>query len=383
MYKKLDISNAEIAYYTAWLYLPWVIKPLWSPFVEIIRTKRWWIVAMQVILGVGLAGIAYTVPAPYFFRTSLAFLWLLAFSSATHDIAADGFYLLGLKEEDQAFFIGIRNLFYRIAVLTGQGALVMLAGRIERATGNIPYAWSLVFYIIAAVMLAAALWHYFFLPRPKEDARVKVASIIEEFGRTFVSFFRKDGVWVAILFLLTFRLGEAQLVKMNSPFLLDAASAGGLGLATEQLGFVNTCGMIALVIGGISGGIVMSKFGGLKRWLWPMTLSLVLPNLVYVYMAIARPAGIWIVNGGVFAEQLGYGFGFTAYTMFMMKFSEGRYKTSHYAICTAFMALGMMLPGMVSGWIQEQVGYTSFFIWVLACCVPVFFVIPFLRIKGK
>ncbi|MDR0536562.1 MAG: MFS transporter [Tannerellaceae bacterium] len=384
MYKKLGVSNAALAYYTAWLYLPWVIKPLWSPFVDLIKNKRWWIVSMQLLMGGGLAGIAYSIPTTFFFQTSLAFFWLLAFSSATHDIAADGFYLLGLKREEQAFFIGIRNMFYRFAVLTGQGSLIMLAGMFESYTGRIPYAWSIIFLILAFMMLGAGLWHRHILPKPAEDEQKLVGGvrfILREFGRTFVSFFQKEGVCPALIFMLTFRLGESQLVKMNSPFLLDSENAGGLALATEQLGLANTSGMIALVLGGISGGIVISKCGGLKSWLWPMTLALFLPNLVYLYMSIARPESLWTICACVSVEQLGYGFGFTAYVMFMMLFAEGKYKTSHYAICTAFMALGMMLPGMASGWIQEQIGYVQFFIWVILCGLPVFGILPFLKIN--
>ena len=386
MYKRMEVSNAEIALYTSWLYFPWVIKPVWSPFVDLVKTKRWWVVAMQLLIGAGMAGVAFTLPGDFFLRFTLAFFWLMAFSSATHDIAADGFYMLGLSEEQQAFFIGIRNTFYRIAMLTGQGLLVMLAGYLEESTGRIPFAWSLVFFVLAGLFIGLALWHRYVMPSPASDQQrknVSLAAVLRGFGDTFVSFFRKPGIGVAILFMLTYRLGESQLVKLASPFLLDARDAGGLALSTGQVGFAyGTVGVIALLLGGILGGMAISRHG-LKKWLWPMALAISLPNLVYLYMAYAMPENVFLVNACVAIEQFGYGFGFTAYTMYLILFSEGEYKTSHYAICTGFMALGMMVPGMISGWIQEMIGYQHFFIWVMICCVPLFLVLPFIKVKSS
>lgn len=382
MYKRLDVSNTDIALYTSWLYFPWVIKPIWSPFVDLIKTKRWWIYAMQLLIGGGMAGIAFMLPGDFFLRATLAFFWLMAFSSATHDIAADGFYMLGLTEEQQAFFIGIRNTFYRVAMLTGQGLLVMLAGVLEKSTGRIPFAWSIIFFIIAGTFIGLALWHKFVLPYPDRDIQrtnVTPHTILKEFGKTFVSFFKKKGIFPAIIFMLTYRLGESQLVKLASPFLLDDKEIGGLGLTTGEVGFAyGTVGVIALLLGGVLGGMAIAK-SGLKRWIWPMALAISLPNLVYLYMAYALPDSIFVVNACVAIEQFGYGFGFTAYTMYLMIFAEGEYKTSHYAICTGFMALGMMLPGMVSGWIQDHIGYQHFFIWVMLCCIPAYLVIRKLK----
>ncbi len=384
MYKRLDVSNTDIALYTSWLYFPWVIKPLWSPFVDLIKTKRWWIWIMQVLIGGGMAGIAFVLPGDFFFQATLAFFWVMAFCSATHDIAADGFYMLGLNEEQQAFFIGIRNTCYRIAMITGQGLLVMLAGWLEKTTGHIPMAWSLVFFVMAGIFIALALWHKFILPKPSSDklrSGVTIHSIWKEFVQTFSSFFSKKGIIPALLFMLTYRLGESQLVKLASPFLLDQPEKGGLGLSTGQVGFVyGTIGVIALLLGGIAGGIAISKHG-LKRWLWPMALAISLPNLVYLYLAYVQTDNFAIINTCVAIEQFGYGFGFTGYTMYLMLFAEGEYKTSHYAISTGFMALGMMVPGMISGWIQECIGYQHFFIWVMLCCIPLFLVLPFIRIN--
>ena len=384
MYKRLDISNTDIALFTSWLYFPWVIKPLWSPFVDLIKTKRWWIYAMQLFIGAGMAGVAFVLPGDFFFRATLAFFWLMAFSSATHDIAADGFYMLGLTQDQQAFFIGIRNTFYRVAMITGQGLLVMLAGFLEKSTGRIPFSWSIIFFIIAGLFVGLSLWHRSVLPRPTEDAprpQVTPSVIMVEFMKTFASFFRKKGIIPAILFRLTYRLGESQLVKLASPFLLDSRETGGLALSTAQVGFAyGTVGVVSLLLGGILGGLAIAR-KGLKQWLWPMALAISLPNLVYLYMAYAMPDNIFVINACVAVEQFGYGFGFTAYTMYLMLFAEGEYKTSHYAISTGFMALGMMLPGMASGWIQEQIGYQYFFVWVMICCIPAFLVLPFLKFK--
>ena len=573
-YKRMGISNTDIALYTSWLYLPWVIKPLWSPMVDILKTKRWWIIIMELFIGVGLAGVAFTIPVSNFFQYTLAFLWLLAFSSATHDIAADGFYMLGLSKHDQAYFVGIRSTFYRLAMLTGQGLLVILAGHFESMTGlppveinvttkmqqetisfdpesipvnaensemffftnedisvgmekiktetakeilakienwnlshnfysaditvtdetrtdglwhrfvseptgnwlkqtfnkgveiveqgttgnigytwfylskepekgetiilnfshlkgdksislvksyrfefdetnwnipafaafqidpklnkettatfkgisgNISFAWTLVFAIIAAIFLVFFLYHRFILPTPTADKpNIKEGeNFFAEFGKTFLEFFKKKRIGVMLTFLLVYRLGESQLVKLASPFLLDSREMNGLGLTTGEIGLIyGTAGIIALSLGGIIGGIAASR-KGLKYWLWWMVLAMNLPNLVYVFLSFTMPSSLWIVAGAVVIEQFGYGFGFTAYMLYMIYISEGKHKTAHFAITTGFMALGMMIPGMVSGWLQEIIGYQNFFIWVMICTIPGFLIIPFLKVDPK
>ncbi|WP_339738101.1 AmpG family muropeptide MFS transporter [uncultured Sunxiuqinia sp.] len=386
MYKRLDISNTDIALYTSWLYLPWVIKPIWSPIVDNLRTKRFWIISMQLLVGVSLACVAFTLPMSNFFQSSLAFLWLMAFSSATHDIAADGFYMLGLTKHDQAFFVGIRNTFYRFAMLAGQGPLVILAGHMETIAESTSWAWSITFFIFAALFAAFSLWHLLILPYPTSDVKHEhqtVEEALAKFWETFTSFFKKEGIGVALVFILVFRLGEAQLVKLASPFLLDEISDGGLALTTSNIGFVyGTAGIVALTLGGILGGIAVSRHG-IKTWLWPMVLAMNLPNLVYVFLAFVQTQNLGIVTAAVVVEQFGYGFGFTAYMLFMIYLSEGKHKTAHYALCTGFMALGMMLPGMISGWVQEQIGYQYFFVWVMICTIPGFIIINFLKIDPK
>lgn len=383
MYKRLGISNADIALYTGWLNLPWVIKPLWSPIVDIFRTKRLWIIAMQLILGASLAGVALSLPGPEFFRYSLIFFWLIAFSSATHDIAVDGFYMLGLDEARQSYFIGIRSTFYRIALISGQGALIIIAGYLEKHSANLNIAWSKTFLIVAIIFLMLFLYHAFILPKPASDkpaGNSEGSGITSEFFRTFASFFKKQQVGWALAFMLLFRLGEAQLVRMASPFLLDLREVGGLGLSTEQIGIVyGTIGIIALMLGGITGGIAASR-KGLRYWFFTMALALNLPNTVYLYMAIMQPESLYLISSLVAIEQFGYGFGFTAFMLYLIYFSDGEHKTAHYAICTGFMALGMMLPGMISGYIQEWLGYKNFFIWVLISTVPGFFIISRLKV---
>jgi PAT family beta-lactamase induction signal transducer AmpG len=572
MYKRMGISNTDIALYTSWLYLPWVIKPFWSPIVDLLKTKRWWIVIMQLLIGAGLAGIAFTIPMPSFFQYTLAFFWLMAFSSATHDIAADGFYMLGLKEHEQAFFVGIRSTFYRLAMITGQGLLIILAGALESRTGlepvrfeissepnrkteseglnenltfaeeagdlrfilsneslvipiesisneeaheistwaksnnqangfieeekvleekspswwstsisgplksklkaswgktenvgksaspkqgnigamgihlssspnpgeevvlilgrksgdknfnlihgerlvftennwnknswvlvqidpklekassasfeglsgNIPFAWSITFYVLTGMFILFFVYHRFILPHPDSDVAVAEGkSMLKEFWETWLSFFKKKNIGAAIAFLLLFRLGESQLVKLASPFLLDSREVDGLGLTTSDVGLIyGTIGIIFLTIGGILGGYLASK-KGLKYWIWWMTLAINLPNLVYVYLSYATPGNFVIIASSVAVEQFGYGFGFTAYMLFMILFAEGKSKTAHFAICTGLMALGMMIPGMVSGWLQEIIGYQNFFIWVMICTIPGFVVVKFLKI---
>ncbi len=608
MYKRLGISNTDIALYTAWLYLPWVIKPFWSPFVDIIKTKRWWTLVMQWILGVGLAAIAFAIPTPFYFKLTLGIFWIIGFVSATHDIASDGFYMIALKEHEQAAYVGIRSTFYRVATIVGQGLLVIIAGVVESGTGlepanvklsvdpsieasvsenrvmpqvvqlpeaagqtpqfvysqqevtvgvkapetvqveidgttqevpfatyskfmldsvsnsnvangfvsnegmrqlsleavaapqpaddglnrfeawikrvfgeeraevktaannfaivgvtlsckpkageehvlnvtyksgdqsikleqnrlstrltfnesnwnktaylyfeidskltaktsamftgtsgNIPMAWMIVFAVLSIFFLLVALYHSFILPKPATDGSVAVAEkrtaaeIIWDFVETFKTFFQKKQIWVAMAFMLLYRLPEAQLIKIINPFFLDPVDKGGLGLTTGQVGLVyGTIGIIALTIGGIVGGLVASR-GGLKKWLWPMALSISLNSLVYILLSAFQPdsstvVGMGAICAGMFIDQFGYGFGFTAFMLYMIYFADGPYKTSHYAICTAFMALGMMIPGMWSGWLQELIGYNHFFCWTLLCCFATWAVTSMIKVNPE
>jgi PAT family beta-lactamase induction signal transducer AmpG len=383
MYKTLGISNTDIALYTSWLYLPWVIKPLWSPLVDMVATKRIWILAMQLAIGVALALVALTLPMPRFFQMSLAILWLLAFASATHDIAADGFYMLALEQHQQAAFVGVRSAFFRVGMVSAQGGLVFLAGTLGDLTGNVSAAWSIVFVVGGGLFLALSAWHKFALPAPAIDRAVEHTTLLHGFVSTFASFFRREGIAAILAFLLLFRFAEAQALKLVTPFLLDPRSVGGLGLTTAEVGIVyGTVGVIALTAGGLLGGVLIAR-GGLKRWLWPMVIAMHVPNLVFVCLAFTQPTSAAVICVALAIEQFGYGFGFAAFLLFMVMISEGPARTAHYAICTGFMALGMMLPGMVSGWIQEQLGYAYFFVWVCLATIPSFIVAALVKIDPR
>lgn len=399
MFNNMGMSKGDMAWYTSMLYLPWVIKPIWSPFVDIIKTKRWWVVAMQVIMSAAFALLAFTLPHPSaeviasgttsvsIFKITLVLFWITAFASATHDIAADGFYMLALPTKEQSVFVGIRSTFYRLSSIFGQGVLVVIAGVLERRLGNVPQAWSATLAAAAILFAALTLWHSFALPRPKADSSRPdgntASGILKEFCRTFLTFFSKKHVWLAMVFMLLYRLPEAFLVKMMNPFLLDPVSQGGLGLSTETVGIVyGSVGVLALTAGGILGGIAASRWG-LKRSLWPMAMALTLPCLSFVFLAAFQPQNLWLISSCVALDQFGYGFGFTAYMLYLIYFSEGEFKTAHYSLCTAFMAMSMMLPGMVAGYVQESIGYVNFFIFVMVCCLATVLVTSLLKVDPE
>lgn len=376
IFKDLGMDNGRLGVITTLISLPWLIKPFWSPFVDIFRSKRWWILSMQVIMAVTVALVALCLPASSFTLVLVLFI-VMAFASATHDIAVDGFYMIALDERNQSAFVGIRSTFYRIASVFGQGVLVVLAGVLQRKFGDIPKAWSVVLILSSVILALATLYHFFAVPRPREDMdsrdRKSAGEVFKEFGDSFATFFSKKGVWVAIAFMLLYRLPEALSINMLYPFFKDPVEAGGLGLGTDDYGMVyGTFGVIALLAGGVLGGVLAARTG-LKRVLWPMALSLALPCAVYLYMAATQPDNLWIVGSCIVFDQFGYGFGFTAYTLYMMRFADGPLKTSHYAICTAFMWLSMKIPGLVSGYLQQSLGYVGFFTLVMLCCLPAFF----------
>lgn len=429
LFKRLGMSNGDLALYTSLLYLPWVIKPLWSPVVDVFKSKRWWILVMQAIITVSFALLALSV-SPDVFGLSLVIFYVIAFASATHDIAADGFYMLALGEQEQSLFVGIRSTFYRISSVFGQGVIVVVAGLLEERMGSIPSAWKVTLLLCGALFALLTLWHCRSLPKVErnlagvhdsdrkaadagtvdaeagiEGAKAANAGTIEakaadempelnvpaggkpavhrggwgDMWRVWKTFFMKDGVWLALAFMLLYRLPEALSVKMLTPFLLDPPEAGGLGLSTAQSGLVyGTAGVIALTIGGILGGVYAAR-KGLRKSMWIMALSLALPCAVYLFLALTQPEQMWIVYACVVLDQFGYGFGFTAYMLYIMKFAEGEFVTSHYAICTAFMALSMMIPGLFAGWMQEALGYVGFFIIVMICCLATVFVTLFVR----
>ena len=395
MFAKMGVPNGEMALFTSLLYLPWTIKPFWSPFIDIIKTKRWWIISMQILMSIAFILLTLSIPKPdeatiaagttpiSMFTITLVLFIITAFASATHDIAADGFYMLALRQSDQAAFVGIRSTFYRLASIFGQGVLVAIAGAIELRYKDIPLSWTITMLVTAVMFSLVTFYHLFAIPKPTSDKSVltpgtaSAKAIFQEFGRTFATYFTKPGVWLAIAFMLLYRLPEAFLIKMCMPFLVASKEAGGLELSTAEVGIVyGTIGVIFLTVGGILGGLFASRIG-LKKSIWWMAGCMTLPCLTFVYLAIGQPDNLFAISTAIAIEQFGYGFGFTAYMLYMMYFSEGEFKTSHYAICTAFMALSMMIPGMFAGYLQEAVGYVNFFWIVILCCAATIVVTVF------
>ncbi len=403
MFAKMGVPNDQLSFFTTLLYFPWFLKGLWSPIVDVVRTKRWWIIAMQILMTALCILLVVSLPHPDAAlidskQTPVSIFWLTlvlfiitAFASATHDIAADGYYMLAHDSGSQARFVGIRSTFYRIATIFGQGVLVAVAGVVEKRTDNIPLSWQVAIGAGAVTLCLITLYHLFTLPKV-EKSEVTTAHSQLSFSKAFLTFFTKPGILLAVLFMLLYRLPEGLLVKLSFPFLVDKPEVmvrdgqifgGGLGLSTLDVAVIyGGVGVVALLLGGILGGLYISRHG-LKRSLWIMAALLTLPNFVYVYMSAALPTNLWLIGTAIGLEQFGYGFGFTAYMMYMMYFADGEYKTSHYAICTAFMALSMMLPGFVAGKIEMAVGYNAFFWIAIACSVTTVAVTYFVRRQVK
>ncbi|SMC57836.1 MFS transporter [Cellulophaga tyrosinoxydans] len=378
MYKNLGVSNEDIGLYTSLLYLPWVLKPFWSPIVDLFSTKRKWFLAMQLLIAIALFGVGLSISSNMFFITTLACFWMAAFASATNDIASDGYYMLGLTEKKQSFFVGMRSTFYRLAMVTGEGLIVFGAGFLEEKYGDNTKAWSITMTATAFLMLVLTISNFFAAPKYESSDNITLDKP-KGFFEVFISFFKKPQIGIALAFILTYRLGESQLVKMASPFLLDTPDKGGLGYSTKELGLLfGTIGVIALTVGGILGGILISR-DGLKKWMLPMIFSLNVPNIFYAILALTKTTNIVAVTTTVVLEKFGYGFGFAAFLMYLIYIANGNSKTSHYAIATGFMALGMMLPGMISGYIQNWLGYGGFFVWVVIAALPALFLLKYLQ----
>ena len=370
MYKNLGISNEDIGIYTSLLYLPWVIKPLWSPFIDLHSTKRKWFISMQLLISIAFLIVGFTIPMNQFFFLSLAIFWVAAFASASNDVATDGFYLLALSKDQQSFFLGIRSTFYRLSMLTGNGLIVIIGGYLETEFGDKTKAWSYTMIIVGLLMAIITIYNLLTTPKSENEKSDEADTQQKDFSTVFASFFKKKQIGIVLAFILVFRLGESQLMKMLTPFLIDTKELGGMGLTTEDVGMIyGTCGVIALLIGGTLGGIAISK-QGLGKWMLPMILIMHLPIIGFILLSHFHPENTIYIYAVVIVEQFGYGFGFAAFLMYLIYVAEGESKTSHYALATGFMALGMMLPGMISGYIQEYLGYGNFFIWVLLATIP-------------
>ena len=413
MFKELGLTDGQITLYTGWLGLPWVIKPIWSPIIDNLKTKRWWIVSMQFLMGGSLALVAFTLPTTFWLQGSLAIFMLIAFASATHDISADGFYIIGLPEKDQELYVGVRNTFYRIGMVIGQGGLVLLAGYLQNKKtlsvlsdispimgrairmGSLPitgegwgegllFSWMTVFLILGILMLLLGAYHAFVLPKVETAVheRFDFDEQMREFVQTLKVFITKPHIISALCFILLFRLPEGLLTKIVPLFLTRSTAEGGLGMSDVDFGFIyGTLGVIGLLLGGIVGGWAVSKWG-LKKCLWPLVLCITLPDAVYVYLSYVPTESLWLIGTCVCIEQIGYGLGFAAYTLFLVTFSRGERSTAVFSICTAGQYLGgVMLPGMVSGLISDNIGYQNFFLLIMAFCLVTFAVTACVKIE--
>lgn len=392
LYQEMGLKDGAVTFYTGLLGLPWIIKPLWSPLLECIKTKRWWVWTMQVIMGAALACIALLIPSSFWFKATFALFMLVAFQSATHDICADGYYILALKPKDQELYVGVRNTFYRIGTILAQGGLVALAGLLQEGfwivpPRSIPVSWSIVFMVFAVLLFGLGTYHKLVLPvvEPKNERRINLPNICREFVHTWKIFFQKPNIITALLFMLLFRLPEGLLTKMVPLFLKRTRLEGGLELSNIDYGAVQgTIGLIGLLLGGLLGGWFVSRYG-LKRCLWPLVLCITLPDIIYVYLSYAQPESLFVIGTGVFVEQLGYGLGFTAYTLYLVSFARGENSTAVFSLCTAFQYFGgVMLPGMLSGLISDSLGsYYAFFWVVMAFCLVTFAVTALVKIPSE
>ena len=386
LYKNLDVPNAKITLWISLLGWPWILKPLWSPVVDILKMRRQWIWATQFVSAALLAAVACAIPAPHFFQLTLALFTLVAFNSATHDVAADGFYILALTEREQAWFSGVRNTFYRVANIAAQGLLIVLVGEWEKRTGNFATAWAGAFALMAGFMFLLGIYHRLILPRPPADMahpENSIGNFLSDFAGTFAAFFRKPIIVALLAFILLYRFGEAQLLGVAKLFLLDNRAQGGLALTDGQFGWIyGTAGVTALLGGGLLGGFLVARHG-LKSWLWPMLLAIHLPDAVFIWLAYIQPQSLAVIGAGVAAEQFGYGFGFTAFMLYLIYIARGEHATAHYAICTGFMALGLNLPMAWSGQLQEFLGYPHFFVWVILATIPSFIAALFIPLDAE
>lgn len=388
MFKEMGMTDSQITLYTGWLGTPWVIKPIWSPIVDNLKTKRWWIVSMQFLMGVALAMVALTLPTVLWLKASLAVLMVIAFASATHDISADGFYIIALSDKDQELYVGVRNTFYRVGLVIGQGGLVLLVGYMQEGTFGawlqpMLSSWMAVFIIMAVLMVVLGVYHACVLPKVERSVheRFDIGEQVREFVKTLRMFVGKPHIVSALCFILLFRLPEGLLTKIVPLFLMRSADEGGLAMSDTDFGLIyGTLGVIGLLAGGLVGGWAVSRWG-LKRCLWPLVMCITLPDVVYVYLSYCPTDNMWLVGSCVCVEQIGYGLGFAAYTLYLVTFSRGERSTAVFSICTAGQYLGgVMLPGMVSGLISENIGYQKFFLLIMLFCLVTFAVTAIVKI---
>jgi PAT family beta-lactamase induction signal transducer AmpG len=384
MYKNLGLSNTKIAAYTGAMYLPWVLKPLWAPLVELFRTKKFFVLTMECAMVVTFACLALALRLPLYVPLTIGFFWLTGFASATQDIAGDGVYLTSSTAKEQALYIGVQGAFWNLGRVLVAGSLVSLTkilfdwaaeGKPAPASGPHPAwftAWMIVMLLIACIMAASAVYHYFMLPPGAKapDAARGVAEALRTTGDAWASFFRKPRVWMMIAVVFFYRFGEGFIEKIGPLFLIDPRSAGGLGLDNMALGQINAIGTVVFVAGTLLGGWLAARLT-LRRVFVLLAFCLNVPLVTYFYLSHTMPTNLTLIACTVFIEKFGYGLGTVGMMLYMMQeLSPGPYRTAHYAFATGIMALNMMLAGMVSGRIQAALHYQNFFLFVLLASIP-------------
>lgn len=401
MFKGLDVSDAQIAFWTSIIMFPWTLKPLWSPLLEIYKTKKFFVIFTQIATGCIFGLVALALHLPNFFAVCIALLAIIAFSGATHDVAADGVYMASLSKDDQARYIGWQGAFYNIAKIAATGGLVYLAGMlIETYTGDVTglsaaaaaaakhngsvMAWTIIMAVIGGIMVVLGLYNAKFVPSEvNNDAeeRPGFKETMVELGNVFVDLFRKRHILYYIFFIILYRFAEGFVMKIVPLFLKADRADQGLGLSEKEIGLCyGTFGAAAFVIGSILAGYYVAH-RGLQKSLFSLCCVFNLPFVAYTLLAVYQPESLVLIGGGIVLEYFGYGFGFVGLTLFMMQqIAPGKHQMAHYAFASGIMNLGVMLPGMLSGYVSDWLGYRHFFIFVLFCTIPAFLItwfVPF------
>lgn len=374
MFSDFGISDSLIAFWVSLIMLPWTLKPLWSPFMELYKTKKFFVVLTQMVSGLAFALVALSLPLPNYFPIAIAIMGVIAISGASHDIAADGVYLTELSKDEQAKYIGWQGAFYNVAKILANGALVFLAGTLKDSFGPV-YAWMIIMLICSALLIFASLYHARVLPtknQTKSEVKSK-AEAINKLWEVLTSFFQKKYIWLYIGFIILYRFAEGFAMKIVPLFLKASVAKGGLGLSVQDIGIVyGTAGSAAFIIGSILGGYFIAS-RGLKRSLFTLCCIFNIPFAVYFLLAMYQPESIYVIGAAIFGEYFGYGFGFVGLMLFMMQqVAPGKHQMAHYAFASGIMNLGVMIPGLVSGYISDSIGYHDFFILVLIATIPAF-----------
>lgn len=383
MYKNFGFSNKEITFYTGWLYLPWVIKPIWAWFVDLFKTKRWWIYTTELMVAIGVFTVSFTLHTHYFFKFSLIVFWFCAFFSSSHDIATDGFYLMNLNDGQQSSFVGMQTLFYRSAKFFADGVLILLSGILLAYTNyNLEFTWTCIMLIISIMISGISIYHYYVLPDSEPPHNKNIYQGLLEIKTIFSTFFQLKQIWLIILFAMTFRLGENMVIKIAPLFILDDPKNGGLGFGNTYLGFANIFILLAMIVASIGGGLCINRFG-LKRCLWFMLLFVNLPHVIYIFLAYAQPSNQILVLLLQVIENFATTFSLTAYTMVIFYLvKDSQYKTAHYAFIAGIMVAGVMVPSMFSGALQQYLGFYKYFILVIFTTIPSLCIIPFIKVES-